>query len=129
MGVQVSTCDKCGQALPDSINPFNLIELRNALTASNFSWEYIDVDNILNIEGLPAGATAKAIAAETNDEYDSYGEASGYGYVVFQIEYEGIVKTYKVDGNMTSYSGWSWNEEYVTEVSGQPKIVAIWESV
>lgn len=124
-----NTCDKCGQDLPEMTNPFNLVKLRNAVGDSNIRWEGLSPGETFQIVSMPANAMVVVVAAETESEWDSYGDPIGNGFVVFSVTYNGETRHYKVQGSKSSYDGWDWGESYLTQVSETPKVVTVWESI
>lgn len=124
-----NTCFNCGQVMPEFIDPFNTAQIRSAIAATYNSWEDMIEGASVNISNLPADAFSKVVAVESNTDYDSYGEGNGSGYVVFQVTQGLKTVNYKIDGTMGSYSGWDWEEAYISQVNPQPVTKLIWESV
>lgn len=124
-------CFNCGQDMPTVfVDPFNQAQLRLALSRSNVIWEDLEVGESFAIDGVPPEVEVKVIATDSETDWDSYGDAVGTGYVVFEVSDDaGNSKNYKVDGSQSSYSGWEYDEEYALAVSGKPKTVTVWEEM
>jgi hypothetical protein len=128
-------CDKCGQTLPEPVNVFDVSFLRGRLDF-DASWEYFtEGQNITELAaeeyptGFPEGTKLTVVATDTDSIVDSYGDESSTGYVVFSVSLDGGSKNYKVEGTNSSYGGWEWDRWSLTEVTGKPKTVLLWESV
>ena|SRR6187402_2850365 len=136
-------CLSCGQPLPSDdftmANVFDVETLRRAAAESAnedsdreefVEWEYLAVNDEINLPGLPKDWTAKVIAENTDREYDSYGGyTSSDNYVVFEIAGGGFYQTYKLSGGYESYDGWTWDFENIVAVAQKPKTVLVWEAV
>jgi hypothetical protein len=125
----VSTCFNCGQEMPSVLDFTNVAAMRTALSASYICWEALDAGDSFTIPGLDGPVTASVVAAETQSDYDSYGDAAGSGFVVFQITEDprGKTATYKIEGTQSSYGGWDWDEECTVKVNAVPKTITLWE--
>lgn len=128
-------CDKCGQALPEPVNVFDVAFLRKTLDMDS-SWETFRVgQNITEAAateyptGFPEGTELIVIATDSEHSLDSYGDSTEDAYVVFSVTLNGVTKNYKLEGTNSSYEGWDWQRWSLTEVSGTPKTITMWESI
>lgn len=58
-------------------------------------------------------------------ERDSYGDATGPTYMIFEVGYGTAKNYYKVDGYYSSYDGYSWDGPF-TQVTKKTKTVTEW---
>lgn len=122
-------CFNCKQEMPN-VNLFNITVLREAIRDhSDIDWEELVIGDVLNIVSLPIGWSATVIDAATEYNYDSYGDSTSSGHVVFELTDGSTTKNFKIEGYSSSYDGWTWHENYITEVSASPKLVTIWEAI
>jgi hypothetical protein len=113
-----------------SVDAFSAKELSDTIiNHSDITWEDLSKGDILSIVTLPSTVTAKVVDVQLTEDWDSYGDAVGSGYVVFELGDGDSVKNFKIEGYQSSYSGWTWRESYITEVSPSPKTVVIWEAI
>lgn len=120
-------CFNCGQNMPVFIDITNVNQVRDWLGNGGVCWEALEVGDTFYIPGISENTTVSVLSAETESNYDSYGDATGSGIVVFQL-FDGIkTATYKVEGSQSSYGGWDWDEQYTVKVNAVPKTVTVWE--
>jgi hypothetical protein len=128
-------CPTCNQATPAIVNIFNIDELRLFLSSHesisrSFFWESFEDGENVDIAGLPNGASVVMVDNTREFISDSYGYSEyGTGHVVFTIRQGIVEKTYKIPGSYTSYNGWDWDYDELTEVRAIPKTVFLWEEV
>lgn len=79
---------------------------------------------------VPEGWEFKAVAVETERNYDSYGYAyTEDGKVIFSVSDGNETVLYKLPCSYASFEGWNIDTDKIAQVTKQEKVVTVYEWV
>jgi hypothetical protein len=89
---------------------------------------YLSVGEAINFDSIPEGVRLKVVANNTARDYDSYGNRSVDGFMVFEVtDSDGVVQNFKLPVEYSSYEGWTYYINNITLVAQREKVVTSWE--
>jgi hypothetical protein len=91
---------------------------------------YLSEGAVIELEGVPSEYTLKVVASNTERDYDSYGNSSADGFIVFSVTGpDGESDNFKLPVSYVSYDGWNIQTNFISPTSKQEKVVTFWEWV